>query len=163
GLPGICSCAERRTVSGLDSLSKPMATSISSCRCSMPGNSQKRSWLQLAGRDRRLVMVRSIHFITRSRLHAPGATTCGEGRRARGLSLAVNRAGELGAPGVQLASAGNAALALAAYAAAAGLRSRVALPSDTPRTVFERCREHGAEVLDTPGTLVDAARLLEAA
>jgi threonine synthase len=81
--------------------------------------------------------------------------------KARGLSLAVNRARELGAPGVQLASAGNAALALTAYAAAAGLRARVALPSDTPRSIFERCREHGAEVLDAPGTLVEAAKLLE--
>ena len=57
--------------------------------------------------------------------------------KARGLSLAVNRARELGAPGVQLASAGNAALAITAYAAAAGLPARVALPEDTPRTVFE--------------------------
>jgi threonine synthase len=81
--------------------------------------------------------------------------------KARGLSLAVNRARELGAPGVQLASAGNAALALTAYAAAAGLPARVALPADTPRTVFERCAEYGAEVLSGPGTLVEAARLLE--
>ncbi len=81
--------------------------------------------------------------------------------KARGLSLAVNRARELGAPGVQLASAGNAALALTAYAAAAGLPARVALPEDTPRTVFDRCREYGAEVLSSPGTLVEAAKLLE--
>jgi threonine synthase len=81
--------------------------------------------------------------------------------KARGLSLAINRARELGAPGVQLASAGNAALALTAYAAAAGLPARVALPEDTPRTVFDRCREYGAEVLASPGTLVEAARLLE--
>lgn len=81
--------------------------------------------------------------------------------KARGLSLAINRARELGAPGVQLASAGNAALALTAYAAAAGLPARVALPEDTPRTVFERCRDYGAEVLSGPGTLVEAARLLE--
>ncbi len=80
--------------------------------------------------------------------------------KARGLSLAVNRARELGAPGVQLASAGNAALALAAYAAAAGLPARVALPEDTPRTVAERCRAHGAQVLEAPGTLVEAARRL---
>ncbi len=80
--------------------------------------------------------------------------------KARGLSLAVNRARELGAPGVQLASAGNAALAMAAYAAAAGLPARLAMPEDTPATIFERCREHGAEVLTSPGTLVDAARLL---
>lgn len=81
--------------------------------------------------------------------------------KARGLSLAVNRARELGAPGLQLASAGNAALALAAYAAAAGLPARVALPMDTPDTVFTRCREHGVEVLASPGTLVEAAKLLE--
>jgi threonine synthase len=81
--------------------------------------------------------------------------------KARGLSLAINRARELGAPGVQLASAGNAALALTAYAAAAGLPARVAMPEDTPRTIFERCREYGAEVLAGPGTLVEAAKLLE--
>jgi threonine synthase len=80
--------------------------------------------------------------------------------KARGLSLAVNRARELGAPGVELASAGNAALALAAYAAAAGLPARVALPEDTPATVAERCRAHGAEVLTSPGTLVEAAARL---
>jgi threonine synthase len=80
--------------------------------------------------------------------------------KARGLSLAVNRARELGAPGVQLASAGNAALALAAYAAAAGLPARLAMPEDTPAAIFERCREHGAEVLTSTGTLVDAAKLL---
>src|SRR6185295_18326663 len=82
--------------------------------------------------------------------------------KARGLSLAVNRARELGAPGVQLASAGNAALALTAYAAAAGLPARVALPADTPKTVFDRCRACGADVLSSPGTLVEAAKLLEA-
>jgi threonine synthase len=78
----------------------------------------------------------------------------------RGLSLAVNRARELGAPGVELASAGNAALALAAYAAAAGLRARVALPEDTPATIAERCRAHGAEVISGGATLVDAAARL---
>ncbi|HEX4963354.1 MAG TPA: threonine synthase [Thermoanaerobaculia bacterium] len=81
--------------------------------------------------------------------------------KARGLSLAINRARELGAPGVQLASAGNAALALTAYAAAAGIPARVAMPEDTPRTIFERCRDYGAEVLSGPGTLVEAAKLLE--
>ena len=81
--------------------------------------------------------------------------------KARGLSMAVNRARELGAPGVQLASAGNAALALTAYAAAAALPARVAMPEDTPRTIFERCREYGAEVLSGSGTLVEAAKLLE--
>lgn len=77
--------------------------------------------------------------------------------KARGLSLAVNRARELGATGVQLPSAGNAALALAAYAAAAGLRARVGVPSDTPDEVVRRCRMHGAEVVTGGETLVEAA------
>jgi threonine synthase len=75
----------------------------------------------------------------------------------RGLSLAVNRARELGAPGVQLPSAGNAALATAAYAAAGGLRCRVALPSDTPSLIVDRCRSYGAEVHRGGATLVDSA------
>jgi len=80
--------------------------------------------------------------------------------KARGLSLAVNRARELCAPGVQLPSAGNAALALTAYAAAAGLRARVALPEDTPAGIARSCLADGAEVIQSPGTLVDAGRQL---
>lgn len=82
--------------------------------------------------------------------------------KARGLSVAVNRARELGAPGVQLPSAGNAALALATYAAAGGLPCRVAMPEDTPPVIFERCRQLGAEVLSVEGTLIEAgARLAQ--
>ncbi|MCB1032523.1 MAG: pyridoxal-phosphate dependent enzyme, partial [Acidobacteria bacterium] len=80
--------------------------------------------------------------------------------KARGLSLAVNRARELGAPGVELPSAGNAGLALAAFAAAAGLPCRVAVPEDTPQVISDRCRQMGATVLTSPGTLVDAASRL---
>ena len=80
--------------------------------------------------------------------------------KARGLSLAVNRARELGATGVELASAGNAAIALAAYAAAAGMRCRVAVPEDAPATVVRRCREHNAEVLQGGADLVEAGKRL---
>ncbi len=82
--------------------------------------------------------------------------------KARGLSLAVNRARELGAPGVELPSAGNAALALSAYAAAAGLPARLALPADTPAVIAERCRLYGAEVLTGGRTLIQAAERLAA-
>ena len=79
-----------------------------------------------------------------------------------GLTLAVNRARELGATGVQLASAGNAALAMAAYAAAAGLACRVAVPLDAPSTVVERCRLHGAEVIVAGKNLAEAGKELAA-
>ncbi len=77
--------------------------------------------------------------------------------KARGLAMAVSRAVELGAPGVELPSAGNAALALSAYAAAAGLPARVAMPTDTPGAIRRRCLEYGAEVLMTGTTLVESA------
>jgi threonine synthase len=80
--------------------------------------------------------------------------------KARGLAVAVQRARELGASGVQVPSAGNAALALAAYATAASLRCRVAMPLDTPAPLVDRCRAHGAEVLVTGKTLVEAAARL---
>ncbi len=83
--------------------------------------------------------------------------------KARGLSLAVNRARELGAAGVQLPSAGNAALAASAYAAAAGLPCRVAVPADAPATIVDRCREYGAEVLSGGANLVEAGSRLSPA
>ncbi len=82
--------------------------------------------------------------------------------KARGMAVAVSRARELGAPGVELASAGNAALAACAYAAAAGLAARVAMPADTPGGIPARCRAFGAEVLLAGATLVESrAALLE--
>lgn len=78
----------------------------------------------------------------------------------RGLSLAVNRARELGVGGIELASAGNAGLATAAYAGAADMPARVAVPADTPATIVSRIRDYGAQVVTSPGTLVDAAARL---
>jgi len=82
--------------------------------------------------------------------------------KARGMALAITRARELGISGVELASAGNAALAACAYAAAAGLTARVAMPPDTPASIPARCRAFGAEVLLVGTTLVESrAALLE--
>lgn len=80
--------------------------------------------------------------------------------KARGLSMAVNRARELGASGVELASAGNAAVALTAYAAAAGIPARVALPGETPKAIESRCRFHGADVVRVGETLVESREAL---
>ena len=77
--------------------------------------------------------------------------------KARGLSVAVNRARELGAPGVRLPSAGNAALAASAYAAAARLPCRVAMPEQTPATIVSRCRLYGADVILRGRNLAESA------
>lgn len=79
----------------------------------------------------------------------------------RGLSVAVTRAVALGAPGVELPSAGNAAISISAYAAAAGIPCRVALPADTPATVRRRCQAYGADVLEGGATLVESGHRLQ--
>lgn len=80
--------------------------------------------------------------------------------KARGLSLAVNRARELGAPGVRLPSAGNAAIAASAYAAAGGVACRVAVPEDTPENVLARVKSYGARVDAVGKNLVESGKWL---
>ena len=80
--------------------------------------------------------------------------------KARGMSVAVSMARALGARSLAAPSAGNAAGALAAYGAAAGLPVRVAMPEDTPRAFSDECRHYGAEVHLVPGTIADAGRWL---
>jgi threonine synthase len=80
--------------------------------------------------------------------------------KARGLALAVSLARALGARALAAPSAGNAAGALAAYGARAGLPVVVAMPDDTPRAFVEECRHYGAEVHLRPGTIADAGRWL---
>ena len=79
--------------------------------------------------------------------------------KARGLSVAVARAAELGASHVALPSAGNAGAAAAAYAAAHGLACHVAMPRDAPSSTQEEVALYGAELLLVDG-LIDAAGAL---
>ena len=82
--------------------------------------------------------------------------------KARGLSLAVHGALALERVGLALPSAGNAGSAAAAYAAAAGMRCRIAIPEDTPEPFVLEQRAMGAEVKLVPGTIADAGRALGA-
>lgn len=81
--------------------------------------------------------------------------------KARGLSMAVSMAKELGITDVCIPSAGNAGGALAAYAAAAGIRSHVFLPSDTPRVNIQETRLFGSTVHLVDGVISDAARAMQ--
>jgi threonine synthase len=66
--------------------------------------------------------------------------------KARGLSAAVTVARALGVETIALPTAGNAGGAAAAYAAQAGLRCVVAMPSDTPAAIVLETRACGADV-----------------
>lgn len=79
--------------------------------------------------------------------------------KARGMAVAVSRARELGASALFAPSAGNAAVALAAYGARARLPVRVYLPERNTEGVQEACRRYGAEVVTVPGTIRDAGEV----
>jgi threonine synthase len=80
--------------------------------------------------------------------------------KARGLSAAVSRAKELGAQSIALPSAGNAGAAAAAYAAAAGLASHVAMPKDVPELNRVEASIYAADVMLVDGLISDAGRLI---
>ena len=75
--------------------------------------------------------------------------------KARGMSAAVSMAKELGAKKLAAPSAGNAAGALAAYAARAGLECFIFMPRDTPRANVIECEQTGAHVTLMDGLITD--------
>jgi len=75
--------------------------------------------------------------------------------KARGMAVAISMARELGARRVAVPSAGNAAGALAAYAARAGLESYIFMPRDTPRANVVECEQTGAHVTLMDGLITD--------
>jgi threonine synthase len=80
--------------------------------------------------------------------------------KARGLSVAVARAAELGIREVALPSAGNAGGAAAAYAAAHRLGCHVAMPRDAPAANQAEIALYGAELLLVDGLIDAAGRLI---
>ncbi len=75
--------------------------------------------------------------------------------KARGLCLAVSMAKELGVTKVAIPSAGNAAGAMAAYAARAGMEAHIFMPADTPLANRIECVEMGAHVTLINGLITD--------
>ena len=83
--------------------------------------------------------------------------------KARGISAAVSKALELGAPGFTMPSAGNAAGAAAAYCARAGLPAQVFMPQDAPDSNKKECLVAGSQLNLVDGLIGDAGRLAVAA
>jgi threonine synthase len=77
----------------------------------------------------------------------------------RASQLVVAKALEYGADTVATASTGNAATALAAVAASAGLRAVVFVPADAPPAKLVQMLSYGAEVLPVAGSYDDAFEL----
>ncbi len=75
--------------------------------------------------------------------------------KARGMTAAVSMAKELGVTKLAVPSAGNAAGALAAYSARAGLEAFIFMPRDTPRANVVECEQTGAHVELMDGLITD--------
>jgi len=82
--------------------------------------------------------------------------------KARGLAAAVTRASAAGARAFVVPTAGNAGVALAAYAARAGLTARIYAPKTTPPTILSQIRSYGAELELIPGHIGDCGKAARA-
>jgi threonine synthase len=80
--------------------------------------------------------------------------------KARGMSAAISMAKEFGIKKVAVPSAGNAAGALAAYAARAGVEAFIFMPADTPKANIIECRQTGANVTLIDGLITDCGKLV---
>ena len=77
--------------------------------------------------------------------------------KARGMTTAVSMAKHLGVQKLAVPSAGNAAGAMSAYAAKAGMEAHVFVPADTPRACVLECEILGAHVTLIDGLITDCA------
>ena len=80
--------------------------------------------------------------------------------KARGLACAISMCVELGIRKVAIPSAGNAASALAAYAAAAGMEAHIFMPRDVPQANYLESMAYGAHVTLVDGLISDCGRMM---
>jgi threonine synthase len=80
--------------------------------------------------------------------------------KARGLGMAVTMARHYGLQHLAVPSAGNAAGALAAYAAAAQIKAHLFMPKDVPFANYLEGVIYGADVTMVDGLISDCARMV---
>ncbi len=80
--------------------------------------------------------------------------------KARGMSVAISRAVELGASAIAIPSAGNAGGATAAYAARASLPAHIFMPKDVPQANYIECKVLGAHVELIDGLISDCGKIV---
>jgi threonine synthase len=103
-------------------------------------------------------MIRSRRY-PNAYLKEEGANPTGS-FKARGLAMAVTMARHYGLKKLAAPSAGNAAGALAAYAAAAGLEAHLFMPKDVPFANYLEAVVYGADVTLVDGLISDCGRMV---
>jgi threonine synthase len=80
--------------------------------------------------------------------------------KARGMSVAVSKAKELGIKKLAIPTAGNAGVALSAYGARAGMEIHVYMPKETPEIIKKEIAYYGAHLVEADGNIGDCGRLV---
>ncbi|MEQ8304397.1 MAG: threonine synthase [Cyclobacteriaceae bacterium] len=107
-------------------------------------------WTPLIHADR----LASAHGFDRLLIKDESANPTGS-FKARGMSMAVSKAKELGIETCIVPTAGNAGGALSAYCAKAGMKAIVVMPRHTPDAFKQECRYFGAELIEVEGLISD--------
>ena len=171
GLPGVCeSC-------GAPYLVRYASTPVPGIKAALEGRPwsmwRYREWLPLADGERVVSLgeggtplldaarLAARHGFARLVVKDESVNPTGS-FKARGLAAAVSRAMLGGAKAFVVPTAGNAGVALSAYAARAGARARIYAPSDTPATILAQIRSFGAELVLLDGHIGDCGKAARA-
>src|SRR5213594_656093 len=170
GLPGVCDCGQPYLV-------RYRSTPAPEVKARLPGRAwtmwRYREWLPLADAEAPITLGEGgTPLLTVPRLAAKhglrglfvkeeGANPTGS-FKARGLAAAVTRAALAGAKRLVVPTAGNAGVALAAYAARAGLPARVYAPATTPPTILGQIRSFGGDLVLVDGHIGDCGKAARA-
>jgi threonine synthase len=170
GLPGVCACGQPYLV-------RYRATPALEARALLQQRDwtmwRYREWLPLAEGEAPVTLgeggtpllevprLAAQHGFRDLRVKEEGANPTGS-FKARGLAAAVTRAALAGAQRLVVPTAGNAGVALAAYAARAGLAARVFAPATTPPTILGQIRSFGGDLVLVDGHIGDCGRAARA-
>ena len=103
-------------------------------------------------------MLRSRRYAN-AYLKEEGANPTGS-FKARGLAMCVTMVRHYGLKKLAIPSAGNAAGALAAYAASAGIEAHIFMPKDVPSANYVEAMMYGAKVTLVDGLISDCGRIV---
>jgi threonine synthase len=169
-LPGVCACGQPYLVRYRAAPPLEARAALSDRRWTMW---RYREWLPLADGEAPVTLgeggtpllavphIAGRHGFRDLRVKDEGSNPTGS-FKARGLAAAVTRAALAGARAFVVPTAGNAGVALAAYAARAGLAARVYAPASTPIPILFQIRSFSADLVLVDGHIGDCGKAARA-
>jgi threonine synthase len=170
GLPGVCDCGQPYLVRYGAAPPPESRALLHQRRWTMWRYTE---WLPLADGEAPITLgeggtplltvprLAAKHGFGDLRVKEEGANPTGS-FKARGLAAAVTRAALAGAKALVVPTAGNAGVALAAYAARAGLAARVYAPVSTPPVILAQIRSFGGDLVPVDGHIGDCGKAARA-